>query len=235
MTNKNQKLCAWSGMVFLLLFGAGFFGLAGFVPAPSPTLSAFDVQGLYQDNVWGIRAGMALLLLGAGFVAPWVAVITVQMRRIPGARALAYGQLAAGSAPIMLFTLCATLWATAAFRPERDPDLILLLHDLAWNTLLTPIGPFVVQNLCLGFAILRDPRREAPVFPRWSGYFNFWVALLFVPGVLGFFFKTGPFAWPGLFVFWIPVGMFALWYIVMFVLLLRAIGQQGKTEGAATR
>jgi hypothetical protein len=225
MDNRNQQLCAWSGLFFLLLFFVGFCVLARFLPPPAPTLSAVEVAAIYQNNLWPIRLGMALLLLGAGFIAPWAAVITTQLQRIKGAQVLSYAQLAAGAAPIMLFTIVSTLWATAAFRPERNPDLVLLLHDLAWITLLTPIGAFIVQYLCIGIAILQDSQKT-PVFPRWVAYFNFWVALLFVPGVLGFFFKHGPFAWDGLFVFWLPVGLFGAWYVVMLVMLLKAIRQQ---------
>lgn len=37
------------------------------------------------------------------------------------------------------------------------------------------------------------------------------------------FFKTGPFSWPGIFVFWLAGSTFILWFIVMTSGLLQAI------------
>lgn len=228
----NQKLCAWSGVVFLLLFLAGFCFLAGFMPPPAPSLSPAEVASVYQGNTNFIRAGMVLIILSAGFVAPWTALISVQLRRIEGAaRALTYTQLIAGAAGIVLFTVSAIIWATAAFRPDRSPDLIVLLNDLAWISVVTPVGPFMVQNIAIGSAILQD-NSASPVFPRWAGYLNFWVALGLLPGVMGIFFKHGPFAWNGLFVFWIPLTVFGAWYVVMFVLLLGAIRKDEQAAAA---
>ncbi|MGE3297731.1 MAG: hypothetical protein AB7I68_10315 [Porticoccaceae bacterium] len=57
--------------------------------------------------------------------------------------------------------------------------------------------------------------------------------MLFVPGGLLTFFKTGPFAWDGLFVFWVPLVVFLLWYGAMFVLLRQAIAKSSPAGAAA--
>jgi hypothetical protein len=53
------------------------------------------------------------------------------------------------------------------------------------------------------------------VFPRWLGYFNIWAAVSFMPGVLLIFFKSGPFSYQGLFVFWVPFAVFGAWIMIM--------------------
>jgi hypothetical protein len=220
----------WSGLAFLVAFLIAFWLLAGFIPPPAPTLSATDIAAIYQSKMWPIRACAALLLLVAGLIGPWVAVISVQISRIEqGARTLTYTQLISGGAAIVLFILTAFLWGLLAFRPDRSPDLMMLLNDFAWLSLLTPAGPFTVQNIAIGLAILQDKSAE-PVFPRWAAYLNFWTGLLFVPGVMCLFFKRGPFAWDGLFVFWIPLLIFGGWFIAMFVLLRQAIKRQQRTQ-----
>ena len=56
----------------------------------------------------------------------------------------------------------------AAFRPERDPQLISLLNDMAWFFFIAPVGTIVVQNLCLGGQHL--PGRPAgPDLPALGG------------------------------------------------------------------
>ena len=41
-----------------------------------------------------------------------------------------------------------------------------------------------------------------------------------------YFFKTGPFAWNGIFAFWLPLSVFGAWIIVFFVILRAAILRQ---------
>jgi hypothetical protein len=81
-----------------------------------------------------------------------------------------------------------------------------------------------VQCLAVGACILKDKAED--VYPRWLGYFNIWVAVLFLPGSLLYFFKDGPFAWNGLFVWWIPLSVFFGWFIVMFVMTIKSLNRQ---------
>jgi len=50
-------------------------------------------------------------------------------------------------------------------------------------------------------------------------------AILFIPGGLIAFFKTGPFAGDGILTFWLPFAVFFGWFVVMFPLFLKAIKQ----------
>ena len=231
MNMRNQMLCTWSGPVFVAVFTVGFWFLAHYLPPPSPNVGATDIAALYQQHTGQIRLGMFLMMACSALVAPFVAVISVQMKRIEsGAGVLTYTQLSAGTVGILFLILPALLWTVAAFRPERDPNLILLLNDMGWIFFLMPFGTFMIQNLAIGIAILAHSGPQ--IFPRWAGYFNLWVAVLFVPGGLLTFFKTGPFAWDGLFVFWVPLVVFLLWYGVMFVLLRQAIAKSSPTGTA---
>lgn len=232
MNVRNQMLCTWSGPIFVAVFTVGFWFLAHYLPPPSPSAGAGDIAALYQQNTGPIRLGMFLMMACSGLVAPFIAVIAVQMKRMEGgAGVLTYTQLSAGTVGILFLILPALLWTVAAFRPERDPNLILLLNDMGWIFFLMPFGTFTVQCLAIGLAILGS-KDAPPLIPRWAGYFNLWVAVLFIPGGLLTFFKTGPFAWNGLFVFWVPLVAFLLWYGVMFVLLRQAIAKPAPTASA---
>jgi hypothetical protein len=109
-----------------------------------------------------------------------------------------------------------------AFRPERDPQLTQVLNDMAWLLLVAPVSSAMVQAGALGLAILGDVG-ERPVFPRWAGYYNLTAAVIYAPGALAAFCKTGPFAWGGLFAFWLPAAAFFSWFVMMFFLLRAAM------------
>lgn len=220
-----ERLCVWSGILAVTLFFLGFV-FAGFIPPPPPSRSIEEVVAYYQLHATGIRGGMVVMMISGMFVPPLVAVISAQMRRIPGAHPLlVYGQLSAGTLGAVFFIAGALVFVVAAFRPDRPPDLTYMLNDMGWIVAVLPWSPAFIQNVIIGTAILGDKSAQ-PLFPRWLAYFNFWVAIGFVPGGLLPFFKSGPFAWGGVFVFWLAGSVFIAWFIVMTVVLLKAIRRQ---------
>ena len=181
---------------------------------------------MYQGNTTGIRTGMLLMMISSMFISPMVAVISQHLRRMEGvSRLMTFTQLSSGSVGILFFNIPAVLFLITAFRPDRMPELTYLMNDASWIVTVMVWPPAFMQNLSIGVAILQD-KSANPIFPRWLGFFQFWVCLLFVPGSFVPFFKTGPFAWNGLLSFWVAGIAFTLWYIVMLVMLLKAIKRQ---------
>lgn len=101
------------------------------------------------------------------------------------------------------------------------------MHDLGWGLAFIPIVPFCMQAAAFAAAILKD-RHEPTVFPRWLGYFNAWAALLFTPGFLLLYFKTGPFAYHGLLVYWMPTVVFGIWIVVDAWMVRRAALEEAR-------
>ncbi|MEC9358561.1 MAG: hypothetical protein VX836_11915 [Pseudomonadota bacterium] len=168
-------------------------------------------------------------LVGIAGFAMFVAAISAQMRRMQGIGPLApYLQLGAGSIGVLTVMFPIMIFAIAAFRPERDPQLTQLLNDVGWLIIIPAFPTFLAQFLAIAFGALRDQGAE-PVFPRWVAYFNVWVGLLFVPGAFAYFFRTGPFAWDGLLAFWIAAGAFFAWLVTMTPVLLRAINAEPRS------
>ena len=216
MRRCNLLACIWSGPLFALLFFSGWGLMAGFLPPPEPTATAQQIGELYRSNAGSIRLGMMLVMSSGGFFAPWIAVTYVLMRRIEGNDfpVLSMTQALAGTYGIVTIIIPSMIWTTAAFRPERDIELIMLLNDLGWLNLTMIYSPAFVQTIAIGLIILQD-RRALPLFPRWLGYFNIWVAVLYLPAILISSFKSGPFAWNGILSFWIPAIAFLVWFIVL--------------------
>ena len=226
MNLQGQMICAWCAIAFAVICLLGFYPFADFIPPMSPNLSAEEIAAIYQQNTVSMRFGILLIMSSAGLMCPFVAAIAMQMKRIEGGIGpYTATQIAAGSLTTLIFVVAAVFWTGAAFRPERDPAMIMLMNDLAWITLLMTFAPFIVQNFSLGLCVLSD-KSATPIFPRWIGFYNFWVGVTFIPGGMLTFFKRGPFAWDGLFVWWIPFAFFFSWYLIMFSVIRRAIQQQ---------
>lgn len=231
--NSWQRACAWAGLVAPLMFFAGLL-LAHSIPPPSPSASAAEIAHHYRQYANGIRAGGVLVMISGMFYAAYTAVISGQMARIRGThRTVVLAQTVAGAFGCLTFLVPGMLLVVTAFRPERAPDLTVLLNDFTWIFLVMPWPPFMVQNFAFSYAILSQDEKQQ-LFPRWLAYVNVWAPITFTPGVLLPFFRSGPFAWNGVFVFWIPATTFGLQFVVNLICLLRAIDvPEDETSGLA--
>lgn len=229
MNRRNQLLCAWSGPLILIGFGVGI-PLAGYFPPPRADDSIQQVVELYSQHTDRLRAALVLMMLGGAFFASFSSAISFQLKRIEGrAGPLTYTQLAAGAANVVVFTIGVMVMNAAAFRPARNPEVTQALHDLGWMFFILYFSPLLVQTLAIGTAILGGGQQT--VYPRWVGYLNFWVALGLMPASLVPFFKSGPFAWHGIFAFWLTVLVVFSWIVVMTTTTVRAINQETVPEG----
>ena len=228
-----QRICTWGGAVAIALLFVGFVISGLFPPPQTPEMSMDEVVAFYRDHSFALRVGMSLSLASGMFVPPMVGVISDQLRRIPGIPpALVYTQISAGTIGAIFFFIGPAFFLATAYRPERMPEITYFMHEFSWFMLVIPWAPACIECLAVGVALLYD-RRPQPVFPRWLAYLSLWAALAFVPSALLPFFHSGPFAWSGIFVFWLAGFVFASWFIVITVMLFRAIRQQEK-QGAPT-
>jgi hypothetical protein len=222
MNHKVSRACAWSGIAFAVLFGVGFL-IAGFLPPPSPGEGAHALARLFRHDGTRIRIGIQIAWSSSVLFLPFVALLSQLMKRSEGDFApMAYTQLAAGVGSVIVFVI--PLWniQAAAYRAERAPQTIQALSDLGWLPFVGGWAVPAAQSIALAVVILAD-RSATPTFPRWSGYFNIWIALLYVPAVLLPFFKSGPLAWNGVLPFWLGAVAFFGWIVVMTVLSLHAL------------
>lgn len=215
----------------LVIWIAGFALLARFVPPPSPQQTAAEVGKLIRTHLAGIRLGLIVTCSASGLCGPFVAVISVFMKRIEGKRSpLAYAQLALGGCLVLEFLIPLMILQVATFRPDRPDELLQLVFDLGWILFFGMVSTVAIQAILFGWAILQD-RRTTPILPRWSGYFSIWSGICFTPGAILVFFKSGPFAWDGLLVFWMAVFFFTAWVLVMSALMYRSLRAESIGQG----
>ncbi|WP_084268913.1 hypothetical protein [Mycobacterium avium] len=230
MNPKLRILGVWSAAAFFLLWLIGFVFFAQWIPPIPPSANANEVADLFAARSVPIRVGMVFMSFGAVFYLPWSMVLADLVKDVEGKSDFLSGtMLAAGVLCCVTFFLPAFLWATAAFRPQRDPEITQALVDLGWLFFITPIAPFILQYTILAIVTFGDKRTQ-PVYPRWAGYLQLWVSLSFLPGVIALFLKIGPFAWNGLFVWWIPFATFTAWFVIMIGLTRQAVLRSLKPE-----
>ena len=234
MNKTSQLVCAHSGLLFVLLMGIGIFAIAGWLPPHDPSWTAAEIVRIFTADRTRIRIGISILALGSMLWWSFAAVIATQMKRIEGQHhPLAYTQLACASGTVLAVLLPAYIWLALAFRPEApEAHTVQLFNDLAWLSFVGMYPPALLQNIVLGSCILSDSR-SPPVFPRWVGFVNFWLAVCYAVGALIPFFKRGPFAWNGLFGFWLAAVSFFGWIFVMWWATVRAIRLQAAADPAA--
>jgi hypothetical protein len=233
MNPRTQRFCVWAGVAFTSLFAIGFWPVAGLMPPPAPGMSPEQLTRLLVEHGTRIRIGLQICIVASALFFPFVALISVYIKRIEGQDSpLAYAQLAAGTGSTLVFVFPLMNMQSAAYRAERGPAIVQAISDMSWIPFVGLLCVPMMQNICLALAIFSD-RTPSPVFPRWAGYFNIWVGLSFVPAVLLVFVHSGPVAWNGILSWYLGAVAFFSWVVVMAVLLLRAIRQREQAERAA--
>lgn len=231
-TNHNtQLLCAHSALLFAALLGLGIFGIAGWLPPVLPNTHAADIARMFVSDQTRIRIGISVLSAASVLWWAFAAAIATQMKRVEGHNhPLAYVQLGSAAGTVMAIMIPGYLWLALAYRPDLvSPHTLQMINDFCWLVFIGAYPPGLLQNVSIGICILSDKNAEK-VYPRWVGYANLWVAVLFLPGALLPFFKTGPFAWNGVIGFWLVAFAFFGWILMMWWATVRAIKQQTRLE-----
>ncbi len=215
MTARNELACAWIAAICLGFTAIGFFAISGYVPPPGANETPAQIAQFYADNQSRIQVGLVLTFLSWTGWGILVAALSSQMARIEGRTAvLSQLQTIAGCMGWACLLFPTMFLAIASYRPERSAETTQTLHDLGWITAFMPLVPFAVMAIAIAVATFQD-RSAEPVYPRWFAYANLWAALLFAPGVFLIFFKTGPLAYDGFLVFWIPFVIFGAWILLL--------------------
>jgi hypothetical protein len=232
---KTQLISLWTAPVFGVILLIAFLAFPGFFPPMSPDMTADQVAKFYADNAAMVRFSMITFNLCGIMLVPMFMVIVVQMKRMATqSHVFAYCFLTAAVSGATLFALADIFYLVAAFRPDRNPELVQLLNDMAWMIFIAPVGMVVAQLLLLALAIYFD-NGPNPVFPRWVGHYAVATALAMAPAAGAAIFRTGALAWDGVVSFWLRNGAFALFVVVMFFVLRAALHRQAVEEGVTAR
>ncbi len=237
MTHQTdgELILLWTVPALLLIWASAFVLFPGFVQPMSPTLSAEEVAAFYRDpdNLPRIRYSMIVFNWFCVGLIPVLALVMMQMRRMAHRTPIfSYCLLGCATGGPTLFLVANLFWLLAAFRPDRDPELIQMFNDLAWVTFTGQVGFLVGQSAFLALAIYLD-RQERPVFSTWVAHFNVVIALALMPAAFFALSLEGALAWDGSLSFWLKNSAVALWIAVMGLVLGQNIYRQRRAAALA--
>lgn len=222
---KTDLWICWTAIpVFFMMFGCVFVVLTRLMPPPSPNRTTAQIVDFVGDHRLTIQIGFAVLLATVGVSGVMNGLIAYQMRRMAVSPAFAYsyiGSMAIGA--VSGFLIAAFCFLAATFRPDRDPQLIVLLYDVGLLSFFASLGCFSTQYLVLALAIFWDRNQ---ILPKWLAYVCIWQSVTQLLGLGVYIFKTGPFAWNGTINFWLATAIFAVFQTCMIILLRTAIQRQ---------
>jgi hypothetical protein len=227
MSTRTQTILVYWAWAFASAYFLAYCFLIKLLPLPPATLGAAEVADFYARNSTQILIGAAVCSWTGAFTIPLAIVIALQMARLEnGFPIWSIVQLAGGVMMSVFTVLPPMLWGVAAFTPARFPDVTLALHELGNLSFIATDQYFIFQFIALAVVCLTQRVDATSPFPRWLGFLTLWAAFTIEIGVAAFLFKTGPFAWNGLFVYWVPLVMFGAWFMTTCLNLIRALKRQ---------
>ena len=230
MNTKHQLVLTHSAIAMALMIFIGSFVMTGWLPPPAPTLSLEEIAAIFTPDNYAMRIGVLVMIFFSPLYVAFAAVIATQLKRIEGPHhVLANLQYVISAAGLCLFLVPGFIWLAISYREGIAPQLIMVMNDLAWFMFLAGSAPTVLQWGSTGLAILAD-KTASPVYPRWLGYLNFWLAAGAGTGQVIPFVMSGPFAYNGLFGFWVVAAVFFIWVSTMYIYTLKAVKAQATND-----
>jgi hypothetical protein len=227
MSERSQTILVWWAVVFAVIYGIVLWLLLDMVPPPSAKLSATQIAHWYAERHTQIRVGAVIASWTSAFMVPLAIVVAAQMSRQETGRKVWSAMTICGGTLMSIFLVLPPLfWGVAAFTPSRAPQITAIMHELGMLTLTTTDQYYVFMWVAVVVICWLPTSVSHSPFPRWFGYLTAWIAVMFEAGAFAFLPRTGPLAWNGLMVFWLPLILFGVWIAVMCNLLLRALKRQ---------
>jgi hypothetical protein len=218
------RICAWAGPVFLVGYVLTWAILGYNIPPDEPSQSLADLYAHYANNSVRIR----LAFVGSVFFIPFYfvfgSVISRIMQKIEGADGpLSIVEQMGAATTTVVGMVAGICWLTAGYRvEERSPEIVRTLHDFGWLFFDTTYMVTGLQMLAMAIVFLGD-RRAQPLIPRALSWYSVAVVVLFLPLSLLPFFYNGPFAWSGVFCYFVSLGSWFVWVTLLCVCTFKAI------------
>ena len=230
------RLLAWCGPFFMTLFFVLWGLLCQNFPPRGADWDAAMIYKHYIDNGMALKIGMSVCIVAGAFYMPWGLSVSRVMQRIEGPDGmLAKLEMMGATITCCPLIVACGIWLTGAMEaPEQSPQIIHMLYWMGWLIIDLAYMVTSFQIFAVSVCILRD-KREKPLYPAWLSWWGYITVLSFFPVSLIPFFKTGPFAFHGLFNFWVAFPTWYIWVFGLSICTLRAITKIQIEDGAMAK
>ncbi len=217
----SQKLGLWCSWIFAALTVIGWLGIAHFY-APAPANLGIDATKVWftETHHWGTIVGCTIFYIACGFLVPGSIQFGIMLAKIEGRWPLwSLTTAVCGIFISLIIFLNACAWIVCAYRPETGADVIQSWYDWSWFAFLLGWIYLAVEMLATAAVEFMD-KRPVPMIPRWLTWVTLFGGVSLITAAGPAFFKSGPFAYHGLFGFYIPMviwGTYLLlttWYML---------------------
>jgi hypothetical protein len=225
------RLCAWAGPIYVVAEALSWAWIARFLPPPAEYLTATEIYQFYVDNNSAVRLGMMLTLFFSPLYYIWSVSVSRLIARAEGPDGcMSTIELLGGFGTVVVTWGACTAWLSAGLHTTlKTPQEIMAINDLGWMWFNPTVMVSVTQFIAFGIAFLVD-KRPQPLMPQWISWFTFAMTGTLLLALFTPFFNEGPFAWHGLFTYYVGLGGYFLWIIVVSYQLLRTIGRLERAE-----
>jgi hypothetical protein len=195
ISNSIQRLCAWCGFAFVVLYGFTFIYLPHNYPPPDPSFTAQQlVDNYYLKYQSAILLGQALSAATGVLYMMWCCQLTVQMWRREPLPILSLLQLTGGLLTAWVVMFPPAMWAWCAeMAGSADPKVIQAVHFIAWYLFDMTYWITTVEAIAVFLIVVLDKHQPA-LMPRWAAWLALAAGLSFLPLTAVPYFKTGIFA-----------------------------------------
>jgi hypothetical protein len=220
---RYVRFCVWMGPTLLVLLLIFFALLGRNVPPYSAALSADELAGEIREYANTIRIGIVGMMVSGVLYVVWGMGITKVLEGMERDNdVLSRLQLWGAGFTTLVLVFPPAFWLAAAFRPETDPTIVMMLYDTGWIMFDLAFSLTMLQLLAFALCSLNDWRQD-PLVPRPVAWFAIWVALAFMGFCFLPFFHDGPFSRSGFFNYWVEFSIFFLAMVVLSAFTLRAL------------
>jgi hypothetical protein len=242
MNNKSYpvdyniwRLLAWCGPIFMTTFFFMWGVLARNLPPVGADLDAAQITAHYIENGLAIRIGMSVCMVGGAFYMAWGLAVSRVMRRIEGPDGMLSSLEMMGAtitcAPIIV---ACGIWLTGSIEaPNLPKEIVHMIYWMGWMIIDLAYMVTTFQIFAVSWVFLHDTR-EKPLVPSWVCWWGFVTCAAFFPVSLVPFFKTGPFAFHGMFNFWIAFFTWYIWVSSVSICVIKAITRLQQEDGATS-
>lgn len=216
--DKYARYEALTGVISMVLLAVGF--LIVLPKPPAPDASATTVGAYYVHHTDTIRISVMIVSVAVLFYVWFLGSLAAALRSAAGSPRLPTVAFGGGIVGAVFLVIALTVTATAAYRPETNPELIRAFNDVGAMAGGTATGGFVALLVATGLVILRSR-----ALPAWLG----WLSVAGGVGNLGtfglFFAKTGAFAPDGALGLYLPVAGFVIPIAALSIVLTQRAAQ----------